>query len=183
MYKFLVVIDHKTTKKKNKTCFRNFDLSWTPKNVQFSQSKIHWKCWFYRIPQPPIYMRKAKFGPIANFRKPGPQWKNWSNEPHFVQIIQKMTIFYTTHIHLRKAVSSTELNRTKPRCMFEGKQQSIWSNISQGLHYPIAKAQGSLHQYIPLKTGLVRHMLAPCSSYSAFVWQACIETEQNKFND
>lgn len=27
-------------------------------------------------------------------------------------------------------------------------------------------------QYIPLKTGFVRQMLAPYSSYSAFVWQA-----------
>jgi hypothetical protein len=26
---------------------------------------------------------------------------------------------------------------------------------------------------MPLKTGFVRHMLAPYSSYSAFVWQAC----------
>lgn len=29
------------------------------------------------------------------------------------------------------------------------------------------------HQYIPLKTGFERHMLAPCSSYSAFVRHAC----------
>lgn len=29
-----------------------------------------------------------------------------------------------------------------------------------------------LSQYIPLKTGFVRQMLAPYSSYSAFVWQA-----------
>lgn len=32
----------------------------------------------------------------------------------------------------------------------------------------------TMHQYIPLKTGFVRHMLAPYSSYSAFVWHACI---------
>lgn len=30
-----------------------------------------------------------------------------------------------------------------------------------------------LIQYIPLKTGFVRQMLAPYSSYSAFVWHAC----------
>jgi hypothetical protein len=31
----------------------------------------------------------------------------------------------------------------------------------------------SRFQYIPLKTGFDRQMLAPYSSYSAFVWQAC----------
>lgn len=30
-------------------------------------------------------------------------------------------------------------------------------------------------QYIPLKTGFVRQMLAPYSSYSAFVWQAWLQ--------
>ena len=30
-------------------------------------------------------------------------------------------------------------------------------------------------QYIPLKTGFVRQMLAPYSSYSAFVWQAWLK--------
>ena len=40
-------------------------------------------------------------------------------------------------------------------------------------HKTMISQNGFLHQYIPLKTGLVRHMLAPYSSYSAFVWQAC----------
>lgn len=36
-------------------------------------------------------------------------------------------------------------------------------------------------QYIPLKTGFVRHMLAPYSSYSAFVWQAYMKKGSIQF--
>lgn len=40
-----------------------------------------------------------------------------------------------------------------------------------------------LHQYIPLKTGFVLHMLAPYSSYSAFVWQACTQIRNVSINN
>lgn len=40
-----------------------------------------------------------------------------------------------------------------------------------------------LHQYIPLKTGFVLHMLAPYSSYSAFVWQACTQNRNVSINN
>jgi len=51
-------------------------------------------------------------------------------------------------------------------CMGETLCDVQFEDLLSGLMH-----RGSI-QYIPLKTGFVRQMLAPYSSYSAFVWQA-----------
>lgn len=60
------------------------------------------------------------------------------------------------------------------------KQQDVTLNFFDRETPAIRLTTSSLVQYIPLNTGFVRQMLAPYSSYSAFVWQACDGTRNYK---
>lgn len=85
----------------------------------------------------------------------------------------KLNIFYTTSSPTQESMNAKEDKGPGSELSCIWKVEMMRHSIEHLNHKIKISQNGFLHQYIPLKTGLVRHMLAPYSSYSAFVWQAC----------
>ena len=92
------------------------------------------------------------------------KWKNRYKEPSSFLTIQTGRPYFIPPPAIREYTCRPSKFGTKGKW--------TWGRSDEALH-GIMPGKRFLHQYMPLKTGFVRHMLAPYSSYSAFVWQAC----------
>lgn len=82
-----------------------------------------------------------------------------------------LNTFYITYTNSRERECQQDRVHEVNEVNMEGGNDEAfhWPSHSGNNDHP----KWFLYQYIPLKTGFVRHILAPYSSYSAFVWQAC----------
>jgi hypothetical protein len=124
-----------------------------------------------------VYPNDNGHFPLAAKRRtvktpPPPNERRDIGNPYIVTKM-KLNIFYTTSSPTQESMNAKEDKGPGSELSYIWKVEMMRHSIEHLNHKIKISQNGFLHQYIPLKTGLVRHMLAPYSSYSAFVWQAC----------